>query len=351
MSSPDHRKIMSLGNTSNVISLPRKWLEINGLKRGSLVNVDIQKDGSLLVSSIKEHSDKICVIQLVVGPNETGDSITRKIVSCFLDGYSTITLVSKVFSVEQQRAIRQIVSILYMMVIESEAGRVVLQSLVDDSKTSIISCIERMHIITSSMCRDLLRAVAEGKPELAKSVVSIEGDVDQLAFLVFRLIRVASVNPAIANKLEIDALGFLDYQTLGHRVERIADDIEMIAINLAKMLDSHEENQVSIPKTLLSLATNVFQNYNIAVNSFFSRDLSSVNEVVEYEKGVDKIIEDFYTEIGKLNHNREVEDRFFISKIVIAESLRKIAHYSSDIAELTMDWAYKPGKDKEKSVY
>ena len=338
----DHRKIMSLGKTSTVISLPRKWLEINGLGKGSLVNLSIQSNGSILVSPLKEEPESLREIQLVVGQSESGESVIRRIVACFLDGYNSIILTSKVFSAEQQRAIRSIVSVLYMMVEESEASRVVLRSLVDDSKTSILSCVERMHAITSSMCRDLQRAISDRDPELAKSVVSIEGDVDQLAFLVFRLIRIAAMTPSSADSLGVDHLDCLDYQTLVHRVERIADDVEIIAANVAETLTSAEAGDQAIPNSLATLTRGVFNSYNLAVNSFLERDLSHVNEVIEYEEKVDAIIKGLYTEFAETRHVDDTGNSLFISRVIIIDSLRKISHYSADIAELTIDRTYKP---------
>jgi phosphate uptake regulator len=333
----DHRKIMSLGKTSTVISLPRKWLEINGLERGSRVRVDVQRDGSLLVSPLKEGSESLKEIKLEVGAKESGDSIIRRIVACFLDGYNRITLVSKVFSQEQQRAIRRIVGVLYMMVVVSESGRVVLQSLVDDSKTSVISCTERMRAITGSMCRDLLRAMTEGESNVAMSVVSIESDVDQLAFLVFRLTRVASVNPFMAEAMGLDPLDCLYYQTLAQNVGKVADDIEHIAVKVSEMLDSHGK----VPEDLITSAEAVFRFYDRAMDGFLLGDTSSVNEVIEHEAQVDKMIENFYRESGHTGRGLEAGNSSFISRIVIAECLRRIASNSADIAELTIDRAYK----------
>jgi phosphate uptake regulator len=338
----DHRKIMSLGKTSTVISLPRRWLEINGLEKGSLVNLSIQSNGSLLVTSIREETATLREIRLTVGQSESGESVIRRIVACFLDGYNRLILTSNVFSAEQQREIRNIVSVLYMMVEESEASKVVLRSLVDDSKTSILSCVERMHAITSSMCRDLLRAVEKKEPELAKSVVSIEGDVDQLAFLVFRLIRIAAMTPSSADSLGIDHLDCLDYQTLVHRVERIADDVEIIAANIAETLSLDNPGDRVVPKSLTSLIRGIFNSYNLAVSSFLESDLQHVNEIIEYEKQVDVVIKDLYSEFAEMRRADDSGNSLFISRVIIIDSLRKITHYSADIAELTIDRAYKP---------
>jgi phosphate uptake regulator len=43
------RKVMSLGKSSLVISLPKEWMPLNDLKKGDAVSFNIQRDRSLVV--------------------------------------------------------------------------------------------------------------------------------------------------------------------------------------------------------------------------------------------------------------------------------------------------------------
>ena len=43
------RRIMSLGRSSMVISLPKNWMQLNELKKGDVVSYAIQRDRSLVV--------------------------------------------------------------------------------------------------------------------------------------------------------------------------------------------------------------------------------------------------------------------------------------------------------------
>jgi hypothetical protein len=56
---------------------------------------------------------------LHVEPNEGETLIVRKIIGCYLNGYSGMRIVSKnIFSVPQRKAIRNIVRMLYMRILE-----------------------------------------------------------------------------------------------------------------------------------------------------------------------------------------------------------------------------------------
>ena len=54
------RKIMSLGKSSLVISLPKEWMQLNDLKKGDTVSFNIQRDRSLVIypSALKKSEPK-----------------------------------------------------------------------------------------------------------------------------------------------------------------------------------------------------------------------------------------------------------------------------------------------------
>ena len=45
----EQRKVMSLGRSSLVVSLPKHWIKLNELKRGDSVSVTVQRDRSLVI--------------------------------------------------------------------------------------------------------------------------------------------------------------------------------------------------------------------------------------------------------------------------------------------------------------
>src|SRR5512138_1646401 len=101
------RKIMSLGKSSLVISLPKEWMQLNDLKKGGTVQFNIQRDRSLVIypSTAKRSEDK--EITISIGHSEEEILITQKILGSFLNGYTGITLSSdNIFTVPQTKAVR-----------------------------------------------------------------------------------------------------------------------------------------------------------------------------------------------------------------------------------------------------
>ena len=338
--SMEQRKIMSLGRSSLVVSLPKHWTKLNELKQGDVVSLAIQRDRSLVVfpgTGSKKWSKEIT---LQIDPNERDAMIVRSIIACYLNGYSGIRLVSKkIFPAIQQRAIRRIVRMLYMRIIESDAKKMHIVTLMDESRASVISGIQRMHVIANSMCRDVLNSLRDQDAALAKTVYSLDDDVDHFSFLILRLLRRAALDPALANQLDIEPIDCLDYQTLVHRIEQVADN----ATNIAKNIIMLGGNQLRISDPLLELmmtaSNSALDCYGKAVEAFFSNDTASSDGIIESQK----IIEKLNREIASWAFLHEKKNPIIIcATCSIRESIKRFAEYAADIAEITIDRSYKP---------
>jgi len=335
----EHRKIMALGKSSRVVSLPKEWLKMNGLNQGDTVSVHVHGDGSLVIHPTPDRGDEPKRIELNVSEYERPESITRRIIGAFLDGYSIVVLSSeKIFTVDQQTAIRDIVRRLYMMVINSEAKRIELETLIDESKASVSSCVERMHLITYSMLRDTIESLRTWDSELVNSVISLEDDVDQLNYLVLRIIRSAAVKPSLANELGLNPLDCLDYQTLVNLIERVADSVISIAGSLSQMIEEQRSLKAETQTVLVNAAEIAFDSYSRAVECYLHMDVEPTNSVIDRQDDIRKL----YMEITPLPRLSEARDAPVLTNIItIRENIMKISDLAADIAELTIDHAYK----------
>ena len=335
----ERRKIVALGRSSLVVSMPKAWLELHGLGKGDEVFLDVQPDGSLTIQSMVEQRERGRVIHLAVEAGEGEDSIGRRIIGAFLDGYTAVKLSSgEVFSPGQQRAVREVAGRLYMMVMESEARSIVLQTLVDESQASVVSSIERMHVIAYSMCRDILAALREGNVGLALSVLSLEEDIDQLSFLLLRLIRRVAVDPVLGRKLGMDALDCLEYQTIVAGIERIGDHATSIAESVIRVIESGIEIPRDVFEALTEAAEIAFSSYDQAVQGYLSKNIEHTNEIIDRKK----VIDDLYRDVTPLPVFGESNETSLLSDVInIREGVSKISHHAARIAELTIDRAYR----------
>ncbi|MBN2336487.1 phosphate uptake regulator PhoU [Candidatus Bathyarchaeota archaeon] len=333
------RKIMALGKSSLVVSLPKDWLNINNLERGDTVSLETQRDLSLVVHPNLKTGEKEKKKIVVIEPDEDEEAITRIVIGCYLNGYSTIQLTSKkIFTTKQQKAIRDVVKSLYLRIIESHASEVVLQTLMDESMASVEHGIDRMHLITVSMCRDILIAMETWDNGLANSVISLEDDVDQFMFYLMRLIRCAAINPSLAGQLGLDILDCLDYQTLVDRIERIADHTTMIAQSVAELTEHENVIPLEVWNVFIESAKLSFDSYEKAVQYFLSKTVSDSNRIIDRQQRVVKLLRKVTPLPDLGTESRAV----FLQMFSIRENIRRISEYAADIAEITIDRTFKP---------
>jgi phosphate uptake regulator len=331
---------MSLGRSSLVISLPKNWVKMNELKRGDIVSLGIQRDRSLIVSAGAARNKSFKEFTLYVDPNESDVTIVRKIIACYLNGYSVIRIISKkVFLVHQQKAIRRIVGTLYMRLMESNSKSMHIVTLMDESHASIISAIQRMHTIANSMCQDVLKSLKDKDIDLAKAVYSLDDDVDHFSFFILRLLRRASLDPTLANQLGVEPIDCLDLQTLVHRIEQVADQANNIAKQLIMLSGEHLRVSNPLIKLMLPAGGCAFGSYGKSVEAFFSKGADYSNEIIEQQKFVEKLDR----EIASWAFLTEGKNPVMIcATCTMRDSIKRVSEYAADIAEITINRAYKP---------
>ena len=333
----ERRKITPLGKYSHVVTLPKEWMNMNNLESGDYISLDIRDDGMLLMHPYLEPKDENNEITIHINAAEEPDMIQRRIIGCYLNGYDTIILKSGTnFNREQQDSIRSIVKSLYMRIIESHADQVTLQAFMDESLASVTSGVERMHIITSSMGKDVLKAMKNWDIELAKSVISLEEDVDQFLFFLTRLLRTAVHNPSLALKLGVSMGDCFDYHLLVNRIEYVADCLGDIAESLIK-LEQHKENvSREFMENLHEVASKTHTYFDQAIEDFMSYSLEHSGEIINYSE--DTIAENEIIET--LHYFGKSEKQVVILCYTIIENFMRILTYAADIAEITIDRHY-----------
>lgn len=335
----EKRKIMSLGRSSLVVSLPKHWIELTELKPGDSVSVAINRDRSLVVFPGLRKEREPSKITLHVDSDERDVFIIRRIIACYLNGYSNIKVISKkFFTVTQQKAISNIVRMLYLRIMEADTKEMQLVTLMDEAKASIQTGINRMYLISSSMCRDVLVALKNQDEALARSVYTLDDEVDHFSFFLLRLLRSAAIEPTLAGQLAVEPIDCLEYQTLVHRIEQVADQ----ATNIAKYLIMLGGRDKKISEPLLeqihTAGCTALASYDKAVNSLSLNDLTCSNEIIDSQSKIETLDQD----VATLAFSKEKSTEVICACCSIRDSIKRIAEYAADIAEITINRSHKP---------
>jgi phosphate uptake regulator len=220
---------------------------------------------------------------------------------------------------------------------ESDSKGVYLQTLTDESKASLDQAIQRMHLISYSMCEDVFNSLKNNDISLAKSVFSLDDDVDQFAFFILRILRNAAQNPVLANELRIDPLDCMDYQSLVYRIEHASDYIADIASHIVMLNGVGQKIPDDLSELLVNEGLEVVDLYVKAVNAFFQRDVSFSVDIMKHKTRVDKLDQ----EIAAKSFVGQKNSELVCGICSIREDIKRIAEYAANVAEITVNRAFK----------
>jgi phosphate uptake regulator len=333
------RKIMSLGKSSLVVSLPKKWMQLNDLKKGGTVSFNIQQDRSLIIypSNLKKSENK--EVTLKIGKNEEEILIIQKLLGAFLNGYTGITLTSEnIFSVPQTRAIRNMAGRLYLRVMEADAKCVYIQSIMDESKASLQQAVQRMHLISKSMFEGAFEALKNNDVDLAKSSYSLDDDVDHFAFFISRILRNAGQDSHLANELHIDPVDCIDHQMLVTHIEHASDYAADITRHIIMLNGAKQTIPSYVLKLMVTAGIEVTELYVKAVEAFFSKDVNAAVNIMKYRQKLDR--NDI--EITSKSFTAPQKNAELVCGICsIRDNIKRIAYCTFNIAETAVNRAFK----------
>lgn len=327
------RKVMLLGRSSFVVSLPKEWIKFHKLKRGDVVSIDVRRDGSLIIYPKLVEESEDSHVKIDVNHEDPIDLITRKIIACYLNGCGSIEIKSSsIFTPTQRKAIRNVAGRLYLRIMEASSNHVYLQSLLDESKVSVNMTIRRMHLIAYSMCKDAIKALKNMDLKLAKTVYSMDDDVDLFTFLILRILRSAIINPSLTDLLDISPIDCMDYQVLVRRIEHVADSASSIAKTIILLSDVKEKIPEETMNLLVKMGDLAIKAYENAVESFFAKDIEKANLIINLEKEIGEFSMKILESIS------EIENAYVVCAVCsIRDHINRIGSYAADIAEATMN--------------
>jgi antitoxin component of MazEF toxin-antitoxin module len=142
------RKIISLAN-SLVVSLPQKYVQKEGIKKGEIIDV-IEKDSSLLITPIRSHAKKTRVIRL--------NNATLKQAKRMLDAaYKTGCKSSRILCTLQQQTVLEDYArgFLGTIIIESTKGEFTWEGIIEVGEDEFHKIIRQVFHIIAVLGKDI----------------------------------------------------------------------------------------------------------------------------------------------------------------------------------------------------
>ena len=327
------RKVQFTGGSTYIISLPKRWIVQNQLKRGSFIKLREEEDGLLTIvppSSILQK--RLDEASIRVSQKDEPDTVTRKIVSAYLAGYNALHIMGEKQQLSTKLRHDMKTFVRHMLVgteiVTDTPAQLTLQVLLNYPELTVQNALRRMSIIAASMHRDAISALKARDISLAKEVVLSDSEVDRFNLFVTRQLKISIQNPRVAKDIGLssskDGLG---YRLVTKSVERTADHAVNIAENVLFLKHNLNDALMERVQTMSDMALEMF---DVAIDSLFRQDYGMAEGIVKSVKDVRALERETVT-----SSQMEAEDAASLRLII--ESVRRTAEYASDIAETVLN--------------
>lgn len=258
------RKIISFGNSSYVVSLPKDWVRENKLKKGDLVCVEEKNDEITLYPGQNNRviEPKIIVID-IDGKNE--DMVQTEIISAYLNNYDIIEAKGKLTPEAAVRIKSILRNLTGIEIIQQDSSKIVAKDLLNINEISIETLIRRIDNIARSILTDSIGSIHKNMYE---DIYERDMEVNRLVYLAYRVIRAAIIDPKIAKSLGKTNIELLFEQILIEKLEKVADKAKRIARFLKDANLTNEEKA-----ELENIYNLIKQCYLDVMKSYYKKDL------------------------------------------------------------------------------
>jgi len=326
------RKLQFTGGSTYIISLPKRWIDQNQLKKGSVIKLREEEGGLLSIipteTAIQQERDEATI---KVNLKDSPELIIRKTVSTYLVGYNMIRIRAerqKQLSTKQRHELKTFSR--HMLVgteiVTDTPQELTLQVLLSYPELSVQSALRRMSIITASMQRDAITALKELDRQHAKEVLTTDNEVDRFNLYIVRQLKTAIQNPRIIKEIGLkNARDCLGYRLVTKSVERTADHAARIADNVLLI-----KNKLD-PETIEKMSNLAVSMFETAIEALFRQDYALAESIVEKTSDIISIEKEAVASAQTV----DVEEAPHVRLII--ESIRRTAEYASDISEVVLN--------------
>jgi len=333
VSKPEFRKVQVTGGNSFVVSLPKSWVKDVGLKAKDAVAVIAQSDSSLLIvprRDIRVTAKSEAVIDVAQGLDK--DVLLRHFISYYLAGYDTIRINLGRSDISLRTFIREGIrrKLVGVEIIEEGSTGILTQCLSGYVDLPLKKALERMSIIAAGMLSDAATVLQTGGKGLGEEVIQRDDEVDRFYHFLLRQLNIAVRDRSVIQEIGLtSARDCLGYRLVAKSTERVADHAASIA-SQAENLSSLSEAAVKKVQDMTTLSRKIFES---SIAALLRLDAKMAEEAIGKTREVVQLEERLSGEILA----PKMSGAQVASVKLMLESIRRIAEYGADIAEIAID--------------
>ncbi len=274
----DVRKLVSFGNSSYVISLPKSWVLQNNLKKGDILRID-ERPYELIISA-REQGKKQQTEISISSESKSINELKTEIIAAYVKNNSIIRINGnniKNISTSIKPIIHTLVG---MEVIEETATGIIVKDLLDISEVSMDSTVRRMDVLIKSMLEDSLQQ------ENTESIYERDREVNRLALLALRIFRATTDNPSMLKMFNTTYWEIFISRQITVQLEHIGDYTKRIT----RLMQDKKSND-----ELKKIYGQLISRFREAMKAYYKKEKQSSykleSDTKKYMQMCDKIID------------------------------------------------------------
>lgn len=334
--SAETRRAQLTGGSTFIVSLPKDWTNEVGLRKGDLLKISQQPDGSLSVvpqnlATVSGAEGAATFFEIT--PGDDPESAVREFVARYLAGYNMIRVRFGRQAARYKNHIKEAIrrKLIGVEIVEEFGDEMTAQCLLYTTELPVKKALARMSIIASSMQKETMAALKAMDRASASEIIQRDDEIDRFYFYIVRQLKMAVNNRGLLEEMELkrptDCLG---YRLVVKNIERVADHAVRIAGVVSEM---DEPVPPKIYAKIAALSKMANELYEGSMDALEKLDTAIAHRIIERTGAAqeleDEIMEDVLGAHKGAKSVMEIE--------VVAHALKRIAEYGSDIAEMAIN--------------
>jgi len=278
------RKVQKVGYSTLIVSLPKNWVEEVGLKQGDIVSFRRESDGGITVYPGLTHEPDSYRYLVDADRCDAPNLLTRIVTANYLTGHDTIQILAKKeLSKQHLEEIRGVSRRLTGLgIVEQSLRSVTLQSFVDPTKFPIYGLMRRLQIILSSMIVTGVKAVVEGRSNLAEEVLHMEEEADRIYWMIIRQLLLAVMDRRVAKAVGMEGpMHVVGNRIIAKSLEQMADLAAHVAQEALRLKGEAKKADPKLVKGLVDFGEKARILIEDSFNAIMKSDLKKSNECIE----------------------------------------------------------------------
>ena len=223
------RRLQRIGS-STMVSLPKEWVEANGLGKNDEVEVEAARGSVTVQPGAGRRPSREIAISYPLPPDE---NIAADLTGAYLLGYDSIRIRGKgpIPAGEREKIRASMRRLAGMEIVEEDTSEVSVQFMLDAAAVNPQKILRRMGRIVHGMYADTVSgmlAAAKRRSDL-RGMADRDDEVDRQYFLIVRLIRGAVADRRMAGAFDLEAVDILDYRVAANLLEGAGDAVVELA--------------------------------------------------------------------------------------------------------------------------